>query len=312
MADVVENIKSRLDIRAANVMKLAPNMGDVYKNYHWSVNSPTQDFIEEVPTIILTEYQSNSGPLLEDLEYTFKAVEGAVDTVLAGKEVNPYLTIYNGVLTGNVYQLPFFSTYNHTMSSNWGDPDSSAEWTAKIRETIGKVGGVFQRGIVEKRRVWKGATPASYAFTFTLYNTFKPYEDIPKNLQFIRTLIHNNLADRTSFATLLPPCFYKLEIPGVRYAPIASLDGVDVQNIGQVNRKVLSLPDMNGDYKDVAVNVPDAWEITISVSEIHNESRDIYNGVFDSKGKVTIINEEDADVGKNINFKNLAAGRIGR
>lgn len=306
----LEKAKSRLDIRPANVMLLPDGLGNVYKNLRWGINAPGQDFIEEVPIIILTEYQSNSGPVLEDLLYTIKVGEGVLDA-FAGKKVNPYLSIYNGVLTGNLYQLPFFSTYNHTMSSNWGDPDAANTPTAIGRDAVGKIGGIFQRGLVEKRRVWKGATPASYSFSFTLYNTFDPMADIPKNLQFIRTLIHNNLADRTSFATLLPPCFYKLEIPGVRYAPVVSLDGIDVQNIGQVNRRTMALPNEAGEYKDVSVNIPDAWEITISVSEIHNESRDIYNGTFGSASKITIIDEERAKPSENINFKKISTGRVG-
>lgn len=306
-ASIGQLFKRGTNISEATVITVAD--GDVYKNYTWGINTPRQDFIEQVPKIILTEYQSNAGPLLEDIKYTIKTIGATVDTV-KGNKVNPYLTIYQGVLTGNVFQLPFFSDYNHTINSSWDDAEKETV-VSDIRGVIGKTLGVFQRGSVEKRKVWKGSTAAAYSFSFILYNTFNGQSNITKNLEMVRALIHNNLATRTSFATLLPPCFYKLEIPGVRYAPVVSLDGVNVANIGQVNRRKINVPTgVAGGENVIEMNIPDAWEVTISVSELHNESREIYDGTFNNASKVVIIDEQDAVDGQNINIRNIAGGGL--
>jgi hypothetical protein len=223
---------------------------------------------------------------------------------------NPYLQMYNGVFTGNVYRMPFFSTYNHNISHNWttvedkGIADSVKDWAETGLS-------VFQRGTIEKRRVWEGSTPAQYSFDFILYNTFDQ-TDIPKNFQFIRSLQFNNLPARTSFATMLPPCFYKLEIPGVRYAPIAVLNGVSVENIGQVNRKKMSIPNADNELEEIWVNIPDAYHVTISVNELHVESREIYNSTFTNKmsSKVNVLSEDTAQQGINLNTVNVRGGGI--
>lgn len=286
--------------------------GDVYKNYTWGVNTKDQAYINEVPVIILTEYQPNAGPLLEELAYTLKTLR-ATANALAGVQLdNPYLKLYQGVLTGNVYRLPFFSQYNHTLGSTWDFPENETIMS-DIRNTIGKTSGIFQRGLIEKRRIWKGSTSASYSFSFTLYNTFGGVSNIFKNFEFIRALVHNNLATRTSFATLLPPCFYKLEIPGVRYAPIAALDGIDVSNIGQINRKKVEIP-IGGGYvgtNTIDMNIPDAWKVTISVNELHNETREIYDSTFNSTSKINVIDSGDeTQAAQNVNKLNIGGGGI--
>jgi hypothetical protein len=314
---VIDTLKKKMDIRCANVMSLSPNMGNVYKNYHWSVNNPNQEHINDVPIVILTEFQSNTGPALENMAYTARTVKALAQQALATPNPNPYLHIYNGVKTYNIFQLPFLASYNHTISNTWDSPDESKGKDAqtKGREGIAKMIGFFQRGVIEERKVWKGTGGgARYAFTFTLYNTYDPYVDIPKNLNFIRTLVHNNLPDRTSFGTMLPPCFYTLEIPGVRYAPMVVLEGINVNNIGQINRRVIPIMNDSGSYEDSEVNIPDAWEITISVCELLSESRDIYNATFDSsyRSKVSVISEEALSKNgvDNISLKTRAIGKL--
>jgi hypothetical protein len=270
-------------------------LGNVYQNYRWCVNNPIQKHIDDVPIITLTEFQSNCGPLLENLEYTGEMLLSLAKVSVDKDLVNPYLKIYNGTPTSNIYQLPFLSEYNHAISSPWGLPNDTSDIATKTRDYVGGAMGLFQRGLIESRKIWKGTTPSRYTFAFILYNTYDPYVDIPKNLNFIRTLVHNNLPDRTSFGTVLPPCFYTVDIPGIRYSPMAVLNGVTVNNIGQVNRKGIPII-RAGDYAnpdDIEVNIPDAWEVVISVTELISESRDVYNATFDSsyRSKVSVIDE---------------------
>lgn len=284
--------------------------GDVYKNYRWSINSPRQDFIDEVPVIQLIEYQSNAGPILEDVQYNIEVLKSSVQQVISTNKPNPYLQMYNGVFTGNVYRLPFFSTYNHNISHNWATVEDKGV-IDKVKDWAETGASIFQRGSIEKRRVWEGSSPANYSFEFILYNTFDQ-TDIPKNFQFLRSLQYNNLPSRTSFATMLPPCFYKLEIPGVRYAPVAVLNGISIDNIGQVNRKKMSIPNADNELEEIWVNIPDAYHVTISVSELHVESREIYNSTFTNKmsSKVNVMTDTTAVQGTNLNTVNVRQGGL--
>jgi len=295
-----QKLAKQAGARVANVRTLGVGEGNVYSDYSWGINGADQDFIKEIPVCRLIEYQATEGPLLEDLKYTKEQVVRAYNTAknavmenqLEGESavVSPYLKIYSGALTQNIFQLPFFNPYNHMLGNSWGEANAKegASLTAPITDAIKGFGSLFQRGLIEKRRVWKGSTPASYSFTFHLYNTFNPMEDIPKNYNLVRTLIYNNLPDRTSFATMLPPCYYTLQIPGVRYAPIVVLN-ISVQNIGQLNTKSMDVPDSNGEIRTIQAIIPDAYEITVNVTELHNETREIYDSVFDYQ-KVNVVN----------------------
>jgi len=310
--DFAENAKVALDIDPAQVIKLKD--GDVYKNYRWSVNEPNQKFITDVPVIQLIEYQSSTGPILEGLEYNFVTLTTAAGqsaasaaTALPDGERNipspePYLDIYSGVFTENVYRLPFFSPYHHTLNNTWGEANQDHS-VGTLKKYVEKAADFAQYGNIEKRRIWKASQPAGYQFTFYLYNTFD-VSDIPKNFEFIRTLTHNNLPTRTSFATLLPPCFYKVEIPGVRYAPIAVMSSVDVQNIGQVNRRKMMVDNGVNAVEEIWMNIPDAWEVTVNMNELHNESRDIFNSTFtnDMGSKVSVIDDQEAN-DSNLNIR---------
>ena len=313
-----QELGKALGVESAGVIFIADC--DVYKNYRWSVNSPRQAFIEDVPTIILTEFQPNSSPVMEDIRYTLTSAESIVK---AGANVgnpkvarpDPYMKIYSGVFTGNVYQFPFFSEYNHSMASTWGKANDITDIGSKFRKGISLVASTIQYGSVEERKVWKGSGSAQYQFSFNLYNTVNPEVDIIKNITFIRGLINNALPARTSFATLLPPCFYKLEIPGVRYAPVVSLDNITIDNIGQVNRRNITLPIGGGESSNVDMNIPDAYRITIAVNELHNESRDIYAGVFDNTSKVKIVDEIKLGDkrAQNVNqIRDLTGGKVNR
>ena len=323
-ASQIREIRDAMDVGLASVIEVD---GDVCGKYRWSVNNPEQKYLGEVPKIILTEYQSNTGPILESLELFAKTLgrvgqtagqagenivagAGAVKDPAAAK-LNPYLEMYKGVHTGNVYQLPFFNAYNHTMNNTWAEGKEMAVQAA-VGSALRLLGDLGQKGNVEKRRVWTGTSPASYSFSFTLYNTFD-VNDIMQNLLFVRGLLNNNMATRTSFATMLPPCFYKVEIPGVRYSPMAVLAGIDVTNVGQVNRTPMSLPTGDGAFHSMDVNIPDAWSINITVNELLKETRNILGSVYKPEGsKVNVITTQDAINGQNIDYQDTKGGGITR
>lgn len=298
---LVEGVKDNAEngfSGTANVMKVSDC--DIYQNYRWGINNNNKLFRSEVPNIILTEYQPNSGPILESLDYAFKIGSAAFKS---GKKIDGYQKIYSGVFTGNKFELPFFASYNHQIGSTWSDGNNFNAINSAFTG-IENAMSIFNRGVIEKRRNWQGTSQTRYPFSFTLYNTFSQ-DDILKNFNFIRALVHNNLPSRTGFATMLPPCFYAIEIPGVRYTPVAALESINIENIGQVNRRAVVI-----DNESINMNIPDAWKIDISVHELHTESREIYDGTFTNTNKVTIVDAKELSDQRKVVSVNRNASKI--
>lgn len=283
---------------------------DVVEYFRWSVNKPSQYYLKEVPRIILTEYQSNTSPAMDDIKYT-AALTAAAGKALVGKssvndDVSPYVNMYKGDLTGNQFTLPFFTDFNHICTNTWSTPTASDKGMVgagmdMVQEGIQQASSVLQPGVVEKRMVWGGTTPSSFTFRFNIYNTLTTNDEISKNFKLMRTLVHNNLPDKTSSSTMLPPCYYAIDVPGVRMAPACAIS-ITVTNIGQLNTKLLMVDMADGTSKKVPVVVPDAWGFSISVQELLKETRQIYEGAFDESQKVMVItpndDKESASVGE--------------
>jgi hypothetical protein len=295
---------------------------DVVRDYKWGVNTPSQAYISQVPVIKLKEYQPQNGPMAETILYSTGVLVGAVemgatelgaiannakkymkDNMKAAREINrdkAYKKMYSGTFTGNFYTLPYFSTYNHSISNNWGDAEllgakligskvdgKQSESGFGIKDFASLATNAYIA--IPKRKEYNGLGDVSYEFSFQLYNTLggtRKETDaiIYKNFSFLYTLQHNNMPDKLSFATLLPPVIYSVEIPGVRYSPAAYISTLVIENIGQVNRVPMTI-----DGETIEVNVPDAWNVQIVLTEMLAESRNIFNGVISKKNRVKVI-----------------------
>ena len=183
-----------------------------------------------------------------------------------GQLKDPYSNLYAVGDKGNTYILPYYSTYHHIVQNNWGENKGTvgdvwekasnfvAEWAKAIYPSAG----------IEGQKTFEGSTPASYQFTFQLLNTVGDTEaNINKNKSLIRAMINNNLLDKLDVIAVRPPAICSVRIPGVRGNTVAVLQTINVENLGQVNR-------IGGE------NVPDAYQVTITVQELLTESRQIF------------------------------------
>ena len=125
---------------------------------------------------------------------------------------------------------------------------------------------------IERAKAWQGTTAASYSFTFQLLNTIS-LNALRNNRILIQTLVNNNLMNRRDAIGIDPPVLYEITVPGIRTCPAAVISNLRIENIGQMN---------NIDSR----NVPDAYEITITIQELLIESRQIYQQVFLPGAKV--------------------------
>jgi len=294
VGNLIAGLKKKLGKSKADYITMPGIVQDVIRNYRWSVKTPNQKYIDQVPSIKLTEFQPEDAPVLAEILYNIEVGADFVEGSTANDD--PYNSLYRGQPTGNTYIFPYFSTYHHNLTNSWGESDSKvAEGAQKVRKFVAGVVGVLERAGVEKRRIYQGTNRPTYSFSFMLYNTID-VGDIQQNYALITTLINNNLLSKTSAMTLTSPCFYEVDIPGVRYSPAAVIQTLDIENIGQLTR-----------YDNM--NIPDAWKVTINIEELMVESKQIFNGVRDEGKKVRVIHpfsskEEDALKGKSIEAQN--------
>jgi len=299
-----------------------PDVVDVVRNFEWSI-SPHSKRQEDIPFIILDEFIQIESALAASASFwinhlsdalTFESSEALATNVAQGTERDFYKGLYAAVRTGRTYILPWFSEYNHTINNSWGENRGYIE--SGVESTIVALRKNLYASVgIEPPRVWHGANNASYSFQFYLLNTVKSAgkETWRKNREVIDKLIRSNLQSRTSVTTLIPPSIYEVVIPGVRFSPAAAITSLQITNIGQLNRfDVNTSPEFasfntDGEFvfdenisegknklaeaskQTSPIIVPDAWLVTIEITELINESSEIYKNRFALPDNLTAI-----------------------
>jgi len=247
---------------------------DIVRDYSWAVSNSKLFSRKEVPYIQITEFQQSRSSILQSIEHWWK--QGTVITT--GQVQDPYSSMYAVDMTnhGNIYIMPFYTPYNHVVTNAWGEGKGVIGDTArKVAEVVTEVARAgFPSAGIESAKSFEGTGIASYTFTFQLLNTVNPSVDIQKNIQFIRVLINNNLIDRIDFIASRPPAICEITIPGIRGTTVGVMSSIIIENIGQINY-----------MRKYGGNIPDAFQISISIQELLTESRQIYNDDL-KEGKV--------------------------
>ena len=225
--------------------------------------------LRDVPYVEMIEYQQECNAIQRALNYwnDFESKKN--------KRENPYEGLYIAEPTNNSYILPYLSDYHHNITQKWmagqgpsEDNDNRIKWMLqKAGEKTGWAG-------VEQPESWSGQDLAEWSFSFYLINTFDPDKDILNHLKFLGTIMSQNMLGRPDAITYVPPCIYKIHIPGIRFAPVATVSKLTVQNIGAVHAH--TVPGINTS----PVLVPDAWKVDIHIHEHILESRRILETVF--------------------------------
>ena len=281
---------------------------DVVSEYPWTVNDPANAARETVPYIEMTEYQITSGQLQTSLYYWVRGIrdgveeigsylEGGFDEQGGSVTNNPYDGLYRADPTGFTYRLPFFGNYNHNIDNMWSDENSMGRAISNLQHIIGYgigvsifdtakkaaaigsgiagvVGSLFPNTGAESPKSWNGGTDASYQVSFDLLNTLRP-EDITRNWELCFLLGYQSMHWRRNLLLSYPPCIYEITIPGVRYCPAATISNLVIEDLG--HKRIY-----NGR------SYPDAYRVTIAITELVTESRNIYKGIDDGN-KITAI-----------------------
>lgn len=255
------------------------------KGICWTTTPYSKTALDQMPFIELFGYQQ-----------TWSATINSINTWLARfkneKEGgNPYQDMYMGTPATN-YKLPYFNEFHHNTSQNWqenqGPLGEDVKHLTDLAETVGKA--ILPAAGILYPKSYAGAGPTSYAFSFNLINTNAGSgasgsisENMNKNQRFLHQFIKDNLHDQNGALSIVPPLIYEVYIPGIRWSPAAVVTGFTVNNKGTLNRNAGQsiIPGLRENYI-----YPDAWEVTISVTELINESRKIWEDAYSNSASI--------------------------
>ena len=266
----------------------------------WTASKMSPAAMAELPYIELYEYTQTYSALAAQIERWMTSLDPD-DT---GVIVDPYADLYIAKPTGNVYRLPFFNDYHHTISQGWGEyagaGANSLAAITKFAETVVKMAA--PAGAIVRPQSYEGANETTYDVTFDLLNTVgdnneEIVNNINNNRLFIERFTHQNLHDLGAVFVVQPPCLYSAYIPGIRWSPAAIISNLQITNKGSINasKSLKGMlpwidPHANSEYI-----IPDAWGVTFTVKELINETKKIFRDGLTPKGdiKVSILPSED-------------------
>jgi hypothetical protein len=230
------------------------------KDIMWTTSDYSPDIAKELPYIELQGYQQTSMGLTMGLRNWWRVLKS--DT---------YPGIYMGDRMGaSNYILPFYTDTNRSIGQNWQENQGLMESAGGVKDKAEAVGKLMMptAGIIVPKS-YAGATEYSYDIRFTLINTVS-HEGIKKNKKFLEQIVSDNLHQQSGSLGVLPPLLYEAYIPGIRWSPVCVIANLMVVNKGTLN----IMPHLGKEFTNYII--PDAWEITLQIRELINESRDLY------------------------------------
>lgn len=113
----------------------------------------------------------------------------------------------------------------------------------------------------------------SLTVNFTLYNTSKlnAWKD---NYRFLLLFVLRNLPMRIDAFSFLPPMLYEVIQPGIKTLPICTAETIKINPLGMT--RVLKCPNFIDNAKELSVNVPEAWDVSITFKSLIPTSANMY------------------------------------
>jgi hypothetical protein len=239
----------------------------------WTTTPYNSETIQQVPYIEMFGYQQDWSAMVAGINTWFTRFKNIGD-----ENANPYENMYLGTEV-HAYKLPYLQEYHHNISQSWQENTGPVgEATQELTKYVETAARAFlpAAGILYPKS-YAGSQAASYTVSFNLINTYAGdgngiSDNVKKNKRFIEQFIMDNLHNQNGALSIVPPLIYEVYIPGIRWSPVAVVDGLTVNNKGTMNVNkdgiIISQPE-NYIY-------PDAWEVTFSIKELINESRKIW------------------------------------
>lgn len=265
---------------------------DIINDFQWTLNNSPKAR-ELTPRIKISFFQQKSGQLTESINRWWGDISSIVDNVREGggmidaiRSADPYENMYLADPIGAL-EAPFFSEEYITLAHTWQN-NQSLDAVKGVATELPKPGGniaakvvstalplaqsVPPKTFIEQPKVWGETGPTQTIFSFAIYNTIDPDNNIVKNKKLIDWLIYINSINKAGPVLALPPAICSYEIPGIKYSPVASI-ALDIKTIGQVTHR-------NNN------NIPDGYQVTMTLLDLLVRSKNMH----DRNGPNTSIN----------------------
>jgi hypothetical protein len=299
------NLGSSIDnIQVFNRTILKPinnNPVNVYGDFDWKNRSD----VDEVPVVILREKTLAMGGLARTLANIYKKgaeVAGGYEAGglagLVAEISDPYANMYitENTTDNFIYHLPWLLNNGSNLrkiTNSWKDETgkplssggSGGESKSGLASVLGTLGGVVAGAMspgfgVEKIQSFDQTANMSLNITFPLYNTVS-VESTFRNYCFVNLFSYQNLKNRTSLISYVPPCVYEVESYGGGgvYMPMACVENLSIENMGTV-RLMKEFTEYVG---DTPLLIPEAYMVSITLKEMIPQSANIFAATMGAK-----------------------------
>lgn len=278
--------------------------------YPWTVSYKKED----TPYIHLIEHKVEGGSIQKQFNfYASGTTDAATDLygkITGSEEARGLLDVYDEIFVPNPtkfnYFFPYFAKASYELTtSQWQQFDNIGQSISNITGGLGKLtgktgeavasaisGGIEAGsalaqtalqtaypvvGIADRPRIFTGHSDRTITIEFPLYNTLQE-DDWKRNKDFISLFMHQNLFNKRNFITGLPPCWYKVKIPGVYYSVASCVTNFVAENLGNIR-----LMKVGG--KEFLV--PDAYQVRITLQEMAMPSKNQFQFAMTGENKVT-------------------------
>jgi hypothetical protein len=290
---------------------------NVRDNFTWK-NGGSPISTEEVPALLLEEKTLSMTGIAATLANVFNTAADRVDRLANQNQsfvstlTEPYAKLY--VIEDNAkhfkYKLPWLLNNGsnlRTVSNVWSDykGNSTDSGSTKPTSTFGKIAGFLAGATagaitpgMEIDPIFTYTTTDRMSLTvrFPLFNTYSVDETI-QNFYFVTLLTYQNLKNRTSLVTFVPPSVYTISSEGFGgiYMPIAIIKELKINNMGTVRQIKDDI------IQGQTILVPEAYDINITFQELLPQSTNIFEGAIGGV-KVDVVDTSPIGVGPNTNI----------
>jgi hypothetical protein len=253
--------------------------------------------ISEVPIIIMREKTLSMTGLASTLKNIYDTAANIIETGSQEGVIealsDPYATMYqvedNKGRRSFTYYLPWLlgdggvirNVQNEWVDSSGTSTKNSANGgePSAIEKVAGFVAGVAAGSMspgwgMESIHTFSKTNLYSINIKFPLYNTVD-ITSTRRNFDFVNLITYQNLKNRTSMVTYVPPSVYQVETNalGGIYMPIAIIENLKIESIGTV-RKIDEI--VLGEN----LLIPEAYMVSITLRELIPQSTNIFEGAL--------------------------------
>lgn len=288
-------------------IKAVPSSGgmiNILKDFDWK----NRGEVDEVPSIIATEYELSWGQSVTNIQRIFDYANNITD---------PYISMYTTEKTNFTYVFPQLLKGNSTLrkiTNKWeaanDTMNSSANFTNFTKDLANTVTSSVPKGLSKlplgnvlagtvtntmgneigsnilpglgHEQIYKYAPsgPNALNITFPLYNTLDVASAF-RNYSLVTLLTFQNLKTRTSFISYIPPKIYKIEnsFNGGVYMPAAYIEDLTIKSIG--TSRILA------DYGNTLI--PEGYIVSITFRELVPQSSNIFSKTIGHDGINNVV-----------------------